>query len=158
MTEFDYAAALPEIVLAIFAMAALLLGAFAGKDRLTPALTWATATVFIVLAVWIGYGGPGGDTAFQGGFVNDAFARFAKVTILLSAAAVLAMSEDYMRRKGLGRFEYPVLVALAVGDQRAIPRGHHVHFDEIGALRNRQLIGGQRMFRAMPARPPMCDD
>ncbi|MFZ5708552.1 MAG: NADH-quinone oxidoreductase subunit NuoN [Pseudomonadota bacterium] len=114
MTEFDYAAALPEIVLAIFAMAALLLGAFAGKDRLTPALTWATATVFIVLAVWIGYGGPGGDTAFQGGFVNDAFARFAKVTILLSAAAVLAMSEDYMRRKGLGRFEYPVLVALAV--------------------------------------------
>jgi NADH-quinone oxidoreductase subunit N len=31
-------------------------------------------------------------------FVDDAFARFAKVTILLSAAAVLLMSEGYMAR------------------------------------------------------------
>jgi NADH-quinone oxidoreductase subunit N len=34
--------------------------------------------------------------AFGGMFVDDAFARFAKVMILFSAAAVLAMSEGYM--------------------------------------------------------------
>ena len=33
--------------------------------------------------------------------------------VLLSAAAVLAMSADYMQRRGLLRFEYPVLVVLA---------------------------------------------
>jgi NADH-quinone oxidoreductase subunit N len=48
--------------------------------------------------------------------VDDSFARFAKVMILVSAAAVLLMSQEYMQRKDLLRFEYPVLVALsAVG-------------------------------------------
>ncbi len=47
-------------------------------------------------------------------FINDAFARFAKVTILVSAAAVLIISRDFMSRRGLGRFEYPILVALSV--------------------------------------------
>ncbi|MEY4696317.1 MAG: hypothetical protein RIT14_745 [Pseudomonadota bacterium] len=47
-------------------------------------------------------------------FVDDPFARFAKVTILISAAAVLIMSQDYMIRHDLLRFEYPVLVSLSV--------------------------------------------
>jgi NADH-quinone oxidoreductase subunit N len=114
MTEFDYSAALPEILLAVYAMLALLGAVYAGKDRLSSVLTWATVVVFLTLATWIGYGGPSGDTAFHGAFINDAFARFAKVTVLLSAAAVLAMSEDWMRQKGLARFEYPILVSFAV--------------------------------------------
>jgi len=36
------------------------------------------------------------------------------VTILLSAAAVLLMSQEYMERRGLLRFEYPILVSLSV--------------------------------------------
>jgi NADH-quinone oxidoreductase subunit N len=47
-------------------------------------------------------------------FIDDPFARFAKVTILVSAAAVLIMSQDYMIRRDLLRFEYPILLALAV--------------------------------------------
>jgi NADH-quinone oxidoreductase subunit N len=47
-------------------------------------------------------------------FVDDGFARFAKVVILVSAAAVLVMSESYMQQRGLLKFEYPILVALAV--------------------------------------------
>ncbi len=46
-------------------------------------------------------------------FVDDGFARFAKVVILLSAAAVLLMSEGYMAQRDLLRFEYPLLIALA---------------------------------------------
>ena len=45
---------------------------------------------------------------------DDGFARFAKVTILLSAAAVLLLGQDYMARRHLLRFEYPVLIALSV--------------------------------------------
>ena len=47
-------------------------------------------------------------------FIDDGFARFAKVVILLSAAAVLVMSVDYMRRRDLMKFEYPILIVLAV--------------------------------------------
>jgi NADH-quinone oxidoreductase subunit N len=53
------------------------------------------------------------NVAFDGAYVDDGFGRFAKVVILLSAAAVLVMSQEYMSRRGLLRFEYPLLVALA---------------------------------------------
>ena len=114
MTSADFAIALPEIALAVFAMAALMFGAFTSKDKAAPALVWATVIVFAALAFWIGTSQPGARTAFGGMFINDGFARFAKVVILLSAAAILAAGQDFMLRNGLLRFEFPVLVALAV--------------------------------------------
>ncbi len=68
----------------------------------------------MALALYIGAGGAGERLVFNGLFVDDPFARFAKVTILLSAAAVLVMSQDYMTRRELLRFEYPILVTLSV--------------------------------------------
>ncbi|MFZ5750755.1 MAG: NADH-quinone oxidoreductase subunit NuoN [Pseudomonadota bacterium] len=114
MVAFDYSAALPEIALAVYAMAALMFAVWSGKDLVAPRLTWATAAVFVLVAIWIGVKGEGDRLAFSGAFHDDAFARFAKITILLSAAAVLAMGQDYLHRRGLGRFEYPVLATLAV--------------------------------------------
>ena len=113
MQTGDLSIILPEIVLSIFAMAGLLAGAYGGRDRLGPAMIWTTSALFAVLAAWIGLQGAGTATAFGGMFTDDAFARFAKVTILLSASAVLLMGEGYMARSGLIRFEYPLLIALA---------------------------------------------
>ncbi|MHC0054023.1 NADH-quinone oxidoreductase subunit NuoN [Actibacterium sp. D379-3] len=114
MISADISTVLPELLLAVYAMGALLFAVYTGKDRMTPLLTWATSGVFVVLAIWIGFGGGAGQAAFDGAFIDDGFARFAKVVILLSAAAVLLMSQGYMARLDLDRFEYPVLVALAV--------------------------------------------
>ncbi|MGR3615462.1 MAG: NADH-quinone oxidoreductase subunit NuoN [Paracoccaceae bacterium] len=113
MIQADLSVILPEIVLALFAMGALLGAVYTGKDKMAGMLIWATAGLMILLAGWIGTNGEGTNVAFNGMFVDDGFARFAKVTILLSAAAVLIMSQEYMARRGLLRFEYPVLVALA---------------------------------------------
>jgi NADH-quinone oxidoreductase subunit N len=109
----DLSILLPEIALALYVMVTLLVGAYGGKDKLASLILWITATVFGVFAVWIALAGTGTDVAFDGMFINDAFARFAKVVILLSAAAVLVMSEGYMARRDLLRFEYPLLIALA---------------------------------------------
>jgi NADH-quinone oxidoreductase subunit N len=114
MTSAEFVTVLPEALLALYAMAALLGAVYTGRDALTPVLTWTTAAVFVILALWIGVRGGEGAAAFSGAFIDDAFARFAKVTVLLSAAAVLAMSEDYMRRRRLDRFEYPILISFAV--------------------------------------------
>jgi len=114
MISADIQIVMPEILLAVYAMLALLGAVYTTKDAMAPLLTWLTAGVFVLLAVWIGMTGQGTHAAFDGMFVDDGFARFSKVTILLSAAAVLLMSEGYMQRRGLLRFEYPVLVALAV--------------------------------------------
>ena len=104
---------LPEIFLSIFAMAGLLVGAYGGKDTWAPMFVWVTSAVLIAVAAWIGFQGAGTARAFGGMFVDDGFARFAKVTILLAAAAVLLMSEGYMARRDLLRFEYPLLIVLA---------------------------------------------
>ena len=113
MTGVDFQILLPEILLALYAMAALMVGVYGSKDKLTPMLTWATAGLFVALALLISLRDGAGGVAFGGMFVDDAFARFAKVVILVSAAGVLVMSQDYMARRDLGRFEYPVLVTLA---------------------------------------------
>jgi len=114
MTPADFSTVLPEFTLALYAMAALLGAVYTGKDTMASLLTWMTAAVFVLLAFWIGAGISGERSAFGGLFYDDPFARFAKVTVLLSAAAVLIISHDYMVRRGLLRFEYPVLIALSV--------------------------------------------
>jgi len=113
MTAADFSILLPEVILAVFAMAALLFGVYTGKDRTAPMMLWGTAGIFVLMALWIMLNGAGTNAAFGGMFVDDGFARFAKVIILLSAAAVLLMSESYMARRDLLRFEYPLLIALA---------------------------------------------
>ena len=106
---------LPEILMSVYAIAALLGVAYTGQDRMAGMLVWLTSAVFVVLALWIGMSAGGGTrTAFGGMFNDDGFARFAKVMILLSAAAVLLLGREYMERRGILRFEYPLLVTLAV--------------------------------------------
>jgi NADH-quinone oxidoreductase subunit N len=106
---------LPEILLSLYAIAALLGVAYTGQDRMAGMLVWVTSAVFVVFALWIGMSaGEGARTAFGGMFNDDGFARFAKLMILLSAAAVLLLGQDYMERRGILRFEYPLLVTLAV--------------------------------------------
>ncbi|RWR13331.1 NADH-quinone oxidoreductase subunit NuoN [Paenirhodobacter populi] len=114
MTSADFSTVLPEFLLAVYAMAALLYGVWAGKDKTAATLLWVTVGVMLLLGLWVGAGGSGSRTAFGGLFIDDAYARFTKVLALFSAAAVMAMSADYMQRRNLLRFEFPVLVALAV--------------------------------------------
>ncbi len=114
MIASDLAILIPEIVLTLFALGALMAAVYTTKDGLAPVLTSATAVIFVVMAAYIGITADGTRTAFGGMFVDDAFARFAKITILLSAAAILVIGRDYMQKADILRFEYPVLVTLAV--------------------------------------------
>lgn len=113
MTAVDFNIVLPEVILALYALAALMFGVYTGKDKVAVPLVWATAGVFLAMALWIGLAGEGARTAFGGMFNDDPFARFGKVVILVSASAVLISSQDYMSRHGMLRFEFPVLVTLA---------------------------------------------
>ena len=113
MTGSDLALLAPEIALALYAMGGLLLAVYTVKDAMAPALTWTTAILFVILSFYIGFFDAGATTAFAGLIVTDPFAQFAKVAILLSAAAILVVGQDHMAKVGLLRFEYPLLIALA---------------------------------------------
>ena len=112
MIGSDLTIILPEIVLALYVMIALLGAVYTGKDALARPLIWVTAAVLAILAVWIAIG-DGVGTGFSAMIVKDGFSRFAQVTILLSAAIVLLIGQGYMERTGLMRFEYPLIVALS---------------------------------------------
>lgn len=109
----DLQTILPELILAVYAMLALVGAVYTGKDNLTGPITWLTAGLMAVLALWIGTGSAGSTQAFGGMFLSDAYARFAKVAILIAGAAVLLSGQEAVARRGLGRFEYPLLIALA---------------------------------------------
>ena len=114
MLATDISALMPEIMLAVYAAAALMWGVYFGKDDQAKSILWTTIIVLAGLAFFIGYSHNGAATAFDGTFVNDRFARFAKVVMLLGAAFMLMLSEDYLRRADLLKFEFPILIALAV--------------------------------------------
>ena len=86
MISADLNIILPEILLSAFALLGLLVAVYTTKDKVGGLLVWLTALVFVLLAAWIGLTGEGTRVAFNGMFIEDGFARFAKVTILLSAA------------------------------------------------------------------------
>ena len=104
----------PEIFLSVYAMVALLGVVYTSKDELAKRLTWVTAFIFILVAFLIIFSEEKTEIAFGGMFINDAFSRFSKIIILLSAAVVLVMGQEYMSRRGFLRFEYPLIVTLSV--------------------------------------------
>ncbi|NIY80311.1 NADH-quinone oxidoreductase subunit NuoN [Celeribacter sp. HF31] len=113
MTSTDFSIVLPEVLLAIYGMAALLFAVYTGKDKLAALITWVTAAVFVIIALMIGLGGEGSRVAFGGMFIDDAFSRFGKVGVLLAGAAVLVMSYDFLDKRGFAKFEYPILVLFS---------------------------------------------
>lgn len=105
--------AIPELTLAIGAMALLIVGVFLGDRRAglisTLSIVLLVAAAFIVGAL---QGGPAQDL-FGGSFRIDAFSSFMKILVLSAAALAILMSDKYLAGEQLGRFEYPVLIVLA---------------------------------------------
>ncbi|QIE54249.1 NADH-quinone oxidoreductase subunit NuoN [Pikeienuella piscinae] len=113
MTGADFDLVLPEIILALGSMGLLMFGTFGGGDERAGTVNWLMAGLMTLLAAIIAVD-PGSGVAFGGAYVADAFSNFAKVLILLSAAVVLVLSRDFLVRRGLMKFEFPVLIGLAV--------------------------------------------
>lgn len=103
--------ALPEIILALGAIAMVLVGAIQGErsTRLLEGLALALLAVALVMVI----SGSGKMLTFNDGFIVDGFARFMKVLTLIGAGASILLSADTLRRQGTMRFEFPILVVLA---------------------------------------------
>jgi NADH-quinone oxidoreductase subunit N len=112
MAALNWTIALPEIVLALSAMAILMIGVFLRRNAWSTSAMLSLAAL-VVTAVLVLAGEGGRATGFSGLFVVDAFAVFAKVLVLAAAGLSLVLALDWHRREGLARFEYPVLVLFA---------------------------------------------
>ncbi len=106
----NWSLALPEIVLAVCAMAILIAGVLQKRDS-TVISTMAALAACAVTAVLVT--GTASATGFDGLFVTDAFAKYAKLLILGGTALCAVLSLDYNDRQRIARFEFPVLMLLS---------------------------------------------
>ena len=105
---------MPEFIMALGGMALLMLGVFTG-DRTQRLVSTLAVALMLTTGAWIILNaGDGRLSAFGGAFQIDDFARFVKILALLGAVLVLIMSQNYVERRGMGQFEFPVLVVFAV--------------------------------------------
>jgi NADH-quinone oxidoreductase subunit N len=113
MMQHDLAALAPEIFLSVTAMVMLIVGVMMKKDRMREISFAAAAAILIagIIAVTVQ---PDVPRAFRGAFAVDAFGVMGRLLVYAGAVVALIMAGRYMERERLGRFEYPILVLLAV--------------------------------------------
>ncbi len=99
----------PELVLALAALALLVWGAFAGRATMLFNLAAMSALGLAAAAACVGPLG----RAFAGGLIADEGAVFTKVVIYAASAVAIPLGDRWFSRRGIARFEYPVLVILA---------------------------------------------
>jgi len=91
----------------------LMFGAFRGENS-ARFVSWLGVGVLIVAALLVLAGPVGTTLAFNGQFVVDDFAVFAKILLIVGAALALILAIPFNMREGIDQFEFPILIVLAV--------------------------------------------
>lgn len=107
-----FAPVLPEIILAAGALILILFGAIRGERSASGMNIIALALLAVAFVAVLMLPDLRVET-MSGSFVIDGFAKFMKALTLLASAGGVILSMDYMRREGISRFEYPILIVLS---------------------------------------------
>jgi NADH-quinone oxidoreductase subunit N len=110
---------LPELILALGAMALLMLGVVRGEAS---AATVSVLAILLLIAAGVALlAGPAGTVrVFHGSFVLDDYARFLKILALAGSAVTIMMSIEFLGAVGQQKFEYPVLILLSTTGMLAL--------------------------------------
>lgn len=112
MEQFNLTPLLPEVILAVSAMALLMVGVFAGNSATRAVTGLALAALLVTAAAVINV--PWDQGAVLGGMAQvSSFSGVMKLFILLGLAGSLGLSVRYLQQENLERIEYPVLVLIA---------------------------------------------
>ncbi len=103
---------LPELVLAVGAMALLMVGAYRGV-RTTGLITGLALALLVIVGLLELMLPAGRLTTFNGSFIVDDFARFLKILALIGSAATLVLSMEFLADPSRRIFEYSILVLLS---------------------------------------------
>ena len=107
-----YAPILPEVVLALGAMALLMFGVFR-EERSAEPIAWLSIVLLAVVVLLVMAQESGTQLLFDGTVIVDPFARLLKLLCLAGSAVAIFMSFDYLRDARIMKFEFPVLIVLA---------------------------------------------
>ena len=114
MLKNDFLLVFPEIILSIFAILILMIGVFFFKKKSSEILFWIATffmglvTLFFYFTAELSYHG------FNNSLKFDAYGSFFKSIIFASAAIVLGLSVDYLKKLNILSYEYPVLMIFSI--------------------------------------------
>ena len=103
---------LPEIVLAVGAMALLMLGAFRGEQTAV-AVNWLAILLLVAAGAIIALAARRHARDLRRQLRGRSFARFLKLLALTGSAVAILMSLDYLAREQQQKFEYAILILLS---------------------------------------------
>jgi NADH-quinone oxidoreductase subunit N len=103
---------LPELVLAVGAMALLMIGAYQ-EQRTTGPITALSVCLLVAVGLVELMLPAGRLTTFNGSFIVDDFARFLKILALIGSIATLILSIEFLADPSRRIFEYAILVLLS---------------------------------------------
>ena len=103
---------LPELVLAVGAMALLMMGAYQGQ-RTTSLVNTLSIGLLVIVGIIVLALPSGKLTTFGGSFIVDDFARFLKILSLIGSAVTLILSIEFLADSSRRIFEYAILVLLS---------------------------------------------
>jgi len=109
----DFLPALPEMFLAVFAMVLMMLGVFSPDNRAFKTVSGFALAGLCVTLVLVIFHPAERSLAMNGLFISDGFGIYMKVLVLLGSIGTLLMSDRFVRRENMARFEYPVLIVFA---------------------------------------------
>src|SRR6202000_2127102 len=98
---------MPELVLAVGAMALLMVGAYQGV-RTTGLITVLALVLLAVVGVLELTLPAGKQVTFNGSFIVDDFARYLKILALIGSGATLILSTEFLAEPSRRIFEYSI--------------------------------------------------
>ena len=103
---------LPELILAAGILVLVLFGALRGKESGGPVTEIAAGLLgFAIVIIFLG--SKTTAVVFDGAFIDDGFGRFMKVLTLAGSLVTLIMSQDFLAREKIDKFEFPILILLS---------------------------------------------
>jgi NADH-quinone oxidoreductase subunit N len=103
---------LPELILAAGILVLVLFGALRGKESGGPVTEIAAGLLgFAIVIIFLG--SKTTAVVFDGAFIDDGFGRFMKVLTLVGSLVTLIMSQDFLAREKIDKFEFPILILLS---------------------------------------------
>jgi NADH-quinone oxidoreductase subunit N len=90
----------------------VLFGALRGKESGGPVTEIAAGLLGLAIVI-IFLGSKTTAVVFDGAFIDDGFGRFMKVLTLAGSLVTLIMSQDFLVREKIDKFEFPILILLS---------------------------------------------
>lgn len=118
---------IPELILSVASLLILVFGAVRGDKGMTSVSALCGASLIAAAFAAALFTEQG--TVYNGAFVVDGVALFAKTAIYIAAVLIIVLGQGYFDRVGSRRFEFPVLILLtALGMSMMVSAGDLISF------------------------------